>query len=64
MTGRMAVALIGAGRIGTLHANVLAADDAVGELILVDEDAAHARELATGLDASVAQTMDAAIERA
>jgi myo-inositol 2-dehydrogenase/D-chiro-inositol 1-dehydrogenase len=60
----MAVALIGAGRIGTLHANVLAADDAVGELILVDEDAAHARALATTLDASVAQTVDAAIERA
>lgn len=45
------IGLIGAGRIGTLHAGVLIANDAVDELIVADIDADRAKSLAEELGA-------------
>ncbi|WP_414170782.1 Gfo/Idh/MocA family oxidoreductase [Streptoverticillium reticulum] len=47
----MRVGLLGAGRIGSFHAAVLAALDEVDELLVGDADAGRAAELATGLAA-------------
>lgn len=47
----MRVGLIGAGRIGTLHAGVLAGVAAIDELVISDSDADRAKKLAADLDA-------------
>lgn len=49
--GRMRVALIGTGRIGQLHARVLAEDPGV-ELVVADIDEARAMEVAEGVGAA------------
>jgi myo-inositol 2-dehydrogenase / D-chiro-inositol 1-dehydrogenase len=59
----MKVVLIGAGRIGALHAQSLRSHPAVGELLIADLDLARARELAQRHDA-FALTPDAAFESA
>lgn len=56
----MRVAQIGTGRIGQLHASVLAAHPLVDELVLADLDRARAEQVAASIDASVAE-VDAAI---
>ncbi|MCH7846226.1 MAG: Gfo/Idh/MocA family oxidoreductase [Acidobacteria bacterium] len=48
----MRIGLIGAGRIGTLHAGVLSAIDAVDELVIVDVEADRAKTLAEKLGVS------------
>ena len=48
----MRIGLIGAGRIGTLHAGVLRAIDAVDELVIVDVEADRAKSLAETLGVS------------
>ncbi|NOY56500.1 MAG: Gfo/Idh/MocA family oxidoreductase [Actinobacteria bacterium] len=47
----MRVGLIGAGRIGTLHAGVLTGVAAVDELVIADSAAGRAKKLAADLDA-------------
>ena len=48
----MRIGLIGAGRIGTLHAGVLRAIDTVDELVIVDVEADRAKSLAEKLGVS------------
>ena len=48
----MKVALIGAGRIGRLHARLLASTPGVDELIVADMDAARAAEVAREVGAT------------
>ncbi len=56
----MRVAVIGAGRMGQLHARLLASTQAVGELVVADADADRAKAVADGLGAdAVADPMDA-----
>ena len=55
----MRLAQIGVGRIGQLHAQVLANHPAVEGLILADVDEARARDVAAGLGASAAEVDDA-----
>jgi myo-inositol 2-dehydrogenase/D-chiro-inositol 1-dehydrogenase len=64
LSGSRTVALIGAGRIGSLHASVLAGHDLVGDLIVVDDDGQRAREIAGVVGATVGETTDDALERA
>ncbi|HEY7736389.1 MAG TPA: Gfo/Idh/MocA family oxidoreductase [Candidatus Limnocylindrales bacterium] len=64
MSGRLSIALVGAGRIGSLHASVLARSAGVAELIVVDDDQQRAREIADTVGASVAGTVESALDRA
>jgi myo-inositol 2-dehydrogenase/D-chiro-inositol 1-dehydrogenase len=60
----MRVALIGAGRIGTLHARLLRATDGVDQLTIADAVTARAQEVATQVGAVAAPSIDAALEAA
>ena len=60
----MRVALIGAGRIGRLHAGLLAATPGVDGLVVADVDAARAAEVAAEVGATAAATIDAALDAA
>jgi myo-inositol 2-dehydrogenase / D-chiro-inositol 1-dehydrogenase len=54
----MKIGIAGAGRIGVAHAEVLAANPDVTELIVADVDASRATSVANKLGASVAATFD------
>jgi myo-inositol 2-dehydrogenase/D-chiro-inositol 1-dehydrogenase len=54
----MRVGLIGAGRIGALHARLLASLDGIEELLISDVDAARAREVAAEVGATPLPTTD------
>lgn len=58
----MRVALVGAGRIGAFHAEVLARHADVDALLITDADRARANELADELSATFAPDLAAAIE--
>lgn len=60
----MKVALIGAGRIGRLHARHLAADPNVGELLIVDAQLAAAEAAARELGATHVERVEDALARA
>ena len=60
----MRVALIGAGRIGLLHAGTLAAEDTITGLILSDVDGERARAAAAAVDGTVAASPEAAMDAA
>jgi malate/lactate dehydrogenase len=48
----MAIAVLGAGRIGRLHASLLAANPAVGSLLVVDPIQDRAEAVAMGEEGS------------
>lgn len=50
--GEMAIAVLGAGRIGRLHASLLAANPAVGSLLVVDPIQDRAEAVAMGEEGS------------
>ncbi|MFF8382892.1 Gfo/Idh/MocA family oxidoreductase [Streptomyces kanasensis] len=54
----MRIGLIGTGRIGTFHANVLSRHARVGGLVLTDVDAERAGRLARAVGATVAPSVD------
>jgi myo-inositol 2-dehydrogenase/D-chiro-inositol 1-dehydrogenase len=58
----MRIALIGAGRIGRLHAGLLAETPGVDGLVVADIDAARAAEVAAEAGATAAPTIDVALE--
>jgi myo-inositol 2-dehydrogenase / D-chiro-inositol 1-dehydrogenase len=60
----MRVALIGAGRIGALHARLLRGADGVDELTVADAVPARAHEVAAGVGATTAPSIDAALDGA
>jgi myo-inositol 2-dehydrogenase/D-chiro-inositol 1-dehydrogenase len=60
----MKVALLGAGRIGRLHARLLRATDGIDSLVVADVDAALADEVARGVGATAAPSIDAALDAA
>ncbi|MBI2468461.1 MAG: Gfo/Idh/MocA family oxidoreductase [Candidatus Rokubacteria bacterium] len=59
----MRIALLGAGRIGQLHARLLR-ELGVGELLIADVEPERARALATAQTATWVESVEAAIERA
>ena len=60
----MRVALLGAGRIGRLHAGLLSSTEGVDSLVIADVDTARAAEVAAAVGATTAPSMDAALEGA
>ena len=60
----MKVALIGAGRIGRLHARLLRATEGVDALVVADVDAARAAEVAGSVGATAAPSIEAALDGA
>ncbi len=60
----MRVALFGAGRIGQLHARLLSATDGITSLVVSDVDPARADEVARGVGATAAPSIDAALDGA
>jgi myo-inositol 2-dehydrogenase/D-chiro-inositol 1-dehydrogenase len=60
----MRVALLGAGRIGRLHARLLAATPGVDELIVADAMADRAAEAAAEVGGRAAPSLDAALDQA
>jgi myo-inositol 2-dehydrogenase/D-chiro-inositol 1-dehydrogenase len=58
------VALLGAGRIGQLHARHLALQPSVSELLVADADRARAEELAAQTRATAVASVEEALERA
>jgi len=58
------IALLGAGRIGQLHARLLAGTPGVSELLVADVDAGRAAEVARAVGASAVQTVEGALDRA
>lgn len=60
----MRVALIGAGRIGSLHARLLSGTTGVDELIIADAMSERAVEIAAQVGATAAPSIEAALERA
>lgn len=60
----MQVALIGAGRIGTLHARLLSETAGVDELVVADAMADRAATVAAGVGAKAAASIDAAMDGA
>ena len=58
----MRVALIGAGRIGQLHARTLADDESVSGLLVSDVDDERARAAATAVNGSVAASPEEAMD--
>ena len=59
----MRVGVLGVGRIGTFHAQTLAAHSGVERLVLYDADAARARDLASSLAADVAESPEELLGR-
>jgi myo-inositol 2-dehydrogenase/D-chiro-inositol 1-dehydrogenase len=62
MAARLALGLVGVGRIGALHAQTLLALDEVASLTIADADPARARRVATELGAGTAETPEALVE--
>jgi myo-inositol 2-dehydrogenase/D-chiro-inositol 1-dehydrogenase len=60
----MRIALLGAGRIGRLHARLLSATAGVERLIVADADPARAADVAAAVGATSAATIDAALDEA
>ena len=60
----MKVALLGAGRIGRLHARLLSATAGVDELVIADAVPERAAEAAVEVKASAAASLDAALDEA
>ena len=60
----MKVALLGAGRIGRMHARLLAATPGVDAVVIADADAARAAEVAAEVGATAAPTIEAAMDGA
>ena len=60
----MKVALLGAGRIGQLHARLLSATPAIDELVIADAVPERAEEVATAVGASAAPSLEAALDTA
>ncbi len=60
----MKVALLGAGRIGRLHARLLSVTPGVERLVVADADPARAAEVAGEVGATAAPTIDAALDAA
>jgi myo-inositol 2-dehydrogenase/D-chiro-inositol 1-dehydrogenase len=60
----MAIAVLGAGRIGRLHASLLAANPAVGSLLVVDPIQDRAEAVAMELGATAVPNPEEAIDRA
>jgi myo-inositol 2-dehydrogenase / D-chiro-inositol 1-dehydrogenase len=60
----MKVALLGAGRIGQLHAGLLSATPGVDELIVADALPGRAEEVAAGVGARAAPSLEAALDDA
>ena len=60
----MRVALLGAGRIGRLHARLLQEGGGVSELLIADVDTTRARDVAAATKATAADSIDQAVERA
>ncbi len=60
----MRVALLGAGRIGRLHARLLTATPGVDQLLIADIDAERAAEVAATVGAVGATSIDAALDAA
>jgi myo-inositol 2-dehydrogenase / D-chiro-inositol 1-dehydrogenase len=60
----MKIALLGAGRIGKLHARLLSATDGIDTLLIGDVDTDRAAEVASSVGAGVAPSMDAALDAA
>src|SRR2546423_665852 len=61
---RMRIALIGAGRIGTLHARLLSSTDGVDELTVADAVPDRAATVARDVGAKAATSIDAALDSA
>ena len=60
----MRIALLGAGRIGRLHARVLAAQTEVSEIIVADVDPRRARELAAECNGRAFESVEEALDDA
>jgi myo-inositol 2-dehydrogenase/D-chiro-inositol 1-dehydrogenase len=60
----MRVALIGGGRVGTMHARSVVAHPDVTDLVVYDVDAARARDLASAVGAQPAASDEAALDGA
>jgi myo-inositol 2-dehydrogenase / D-chiro-inositol 1-dehydrogenase len=60
----MKIALIGAGRIGTMHARLLASTPGVDQLFVADTDTARAGEVARDVGAEPSSSIDAALDTA
>jgi myo-inositol 2-dehydrogenase / D-chiro-inositol 1-dehydrogenase len=60
----MKVALLGAGRIGRLHARLLSETDGVSELLVADVEPERAVEAAGAVGATTCDTIEAAMDRA
>ena len=60
----MKVGLLGAGRIGAMHARILAALDGVDELLIADIDTARAATVATQVGATALASVDALLDAA
>ena len=60
----MRIALLGAGRIGRLHARLLNETPGVDEVVVADADAARAAEVAAEVGATATPTIDAALDGA
>jgi myo-inositol 2-dehydrogenase/D-chiro-inositol 1-dehydrogenase len=58
------ISLIGAGRIGTMHARLLASTPGVDRLIVADADAARAEEVARSVEADSMPSIEDAIDAA
>jgi myo-inositol 2-dehydrogenase/D-chiro-inositol 1-dehydrogenase len=58
------IALLGAGRIGTLHARLLSATDGVDSLVVGDVEPERAAEVAGGVGATAAGSIEAALDAA
>ena len=57
----MRIALVGAGRIGHLHARLLGATPGVDEVVIADADAARAADAAATTGATAAESVEAAL---
>lgn len=60
----MRIALLGAGRIGRLHARLLQQTDGVDSLVVGDADAERAADVAKGVGATGAPTIEATLDEA
>ena len=60
----MRIALLGAGRIGRLHARLLSATEGVDAVVVGDVDADRAAEVAAGVGATAAPSIEAALDAA
>jgi myo-inositol 2-dehydrogenase/D-chiro-inositol 1-dehydrogenase len=58
----MKIALLGAGRIGRLHAELLSSTPGVDELVVADAMEERAREVAAGVGARAARSIDDALD--